>query len=283
MCCVLSHSVLSNSLQPHGLLFTRLLCPWDFPGKNTEMSCHFLLQGIFSTQGSNPCPMFWQVDSLPPCYLGSLIFDMVKLKSIICFLFVLVYLSVQFSRSVMSDSLQPHELQHVRPPCPSPTPRVHPNPCPLSRWCHPTISSSVVPFSSCLQSFLASGSFQMSQFFASGSQSIGVSATASVLLDWWEEHPVLISFRMDRLDLLAANAGDLRDMGSIPGWGRSPGGGHGNPLQYNPFQYSCPENPMDKGALQATVHGVTKSWTWLKWLSTYTYIMNHTVLFIIFA
>ena len=110
MCCVLSHSVLSNSLQPHGLLFTRLLCPWDFPGKNTEMSCHFLLQGIFSTQGSNPCLMYWQVDSLPPCYLGSLIFDMVKLKSIICFLFVLVYLSVQFSRSVMSDSLQPHEL-----------------------------------------------------------------------------------------------------------------------------------------------------------------------------
>ena len=104
-----------------------------FPGKNTEMSCHFLLQGIFSTQGSNPCLMYWQVDSLPPCYLGSLIFDMVKLKSIICFLFVLVYLSVQFSRSVMSDSLQPHELQHVRPPCPSPTPRVHPNPCPLSR------------------------------------------------------------------------------------------------------------------------------------------------------
>ena len=101
--------------------------------------------------------------------------------------------------------------------------------------------------------------------------------------DWWEEHPVLISFRMDRLDLLAANAGDLRDMGSIPGWGRSPAGGHGNPLQYNPLQYSCPENPMDKGAWQATVHGVTKSWTRLKWLSTYTYIMNHTVLFVIFA
>ena len=133
MCCVLSHSVLPNSLQPHGLLSTRLLCPWDFPGKNTEMSCHFLLQGIFSTQGSNPCLMYWQVDSLPLCYLGSLIFDMVKFKSIICFLFVLVYLSVQFSCSVMSGSLRPHELQHFRPPCPSPTPRVHPNPCPLSR------------------------------------------------------------------------------------------------------------------------------------------------------
>ena len=89
--------------------------------------------------------------------------------------------SVQFSRSVMSDSLQPHEPQLARPPCPSPTPRVHPNPCPLSRWCHPTISSSVVPFSSCPQSFPASGSFQMSQLFTSGGQSIGVSALASVL------------------------------------------------------------------------------------------------------
>ena len=71
--------------------------------------------------------------------------------------------SVQFSHSVMSDSLQPHELQHARPPCPSPTPRIHPNPCPSSRWCHPTISSSVIPFSSCPQSAPASGSFQMSQ------------------------------------------------------------------------------------------------------------------------
>ena len=89
--------------------------------------------------------------------------------------------SVQFSRSVMSDSSQPHEPQHARPLCPSPTPRVPPNPCPLSRWCHPTISSSVVPFSSCPQSFPASGSFQMSQLFASGGQSIGVSASTSVL------------------------------------------------------------------------------------------------------
>ena len=72
---------------------------------------------------------------------------------------------VQFSHSVMCDSLRPHELQHARPPCPSPTSGVHPNPCPLSRWCHPTISSSVVPFSSCLQSFPASGSFQMDQLF----------------------------------------------------------------------------------------------------------------------
>ena len=96
---------------------------------------------------------------------------------------------VQFSRSVMSDFLWPHEPQHARPPCPSPTPRVHPNPCPLCRWCHPTISSSVVPFSSCPQSFQTSGSFQMSQLSASSSHSIGVSASTSVLpmniQDWF--------------------------------------------------------------------------------------------------
>ena len=89
--------------------------------------------------------------------------------------------SVQFSHLVVSNSLWPRGLQHARPPCPSPTPGVHPNSCPLSRWCHPTISFSVIPFSSCLQSFLASGSFPMSQFFASGGQRIGVSASASVL------------------------------------------------------------------------------------------------------
>ena len=81
----------------------------------------------------------------------------------------------------MSDSLRPHELQHARPPCPSPTPRVYSNSCPSSRWCHPAISSSVVPFSSCPQSLPASESFPMSQLFAWGSQSIGVSALASVL------------------------------------------------------------------------------------------------------
>ena len=89
--------------------------------------------------------------------------------------------SVQFSCSVVSDSLRPHESQHARPPCPSPASRVHPDSCPLSQWCHPTVSSSVVPFSSCPQSFPASGSFEMSQFFASGGQSIGVSASTSVL------------------------------------------------------------------------------------------------------
>ena len=87
----------------------------------------------------------------------------------------------QFSCSVMSNSWQPHELQHARPPCPSPALGVHPNSCPLSGWCHPAISSSVFPFSSCPQSLSASESFLMSQLFACGGQSIGVSALASVL------------------------------------------------------------------------------------------------------
>ena len=91
------------------------------------------------------------------------------------------WISVQFSCSVVSDSLQPHESQHARPPCPSPTPRVHSNSCSSSRWCHPAISSSVVPFSSCPQSLPASESFPMSQLFAWGGQSTGVSASASVL------------------------------------------------------------------------------------------------------
>ena len=98
-------------------------------------------------------------------------------------------ISVQFSSSVVSNSLWPHELQHARLPCLSPTPRVHLDSCPLSRWCHPAISSSVVSFSSCPQSFPASGSFQISQLFASGGQSIGVSASTSVLpmntQDWF--------------------------------------------------------------------------------------------------
>ena len=88
--------------------------------------------------------------------------------------------SVHFSRSVVSDSLQPHDPQHARPPYPSPTPGVHPNPCLLCWWCHPTISSSVVPFSSCRQSFPALGSFQISQLSASGGQSIGLLASTSV-------------------------------------------------------------------------------------------------------
>ena len=98
----------------------------------------------------------------------------------------------------MSNSLQPHGLWHTRLPCPSPTPGAYSNSCPLSQWCHPTISSSVIPFSSCLQSFPASGSFPMSQFFTSDGQSVGVSASASSI-----EYSRLISFRIDRFDPLA--------------------------------------------------------------------------------
>ena len=115
--------------------------------------------------------------------------------------------SVEFSRSVVSNSLQPHELQHSRPPCPSPTPRVYPDSCPLG-WCHPAISSSVIPFSSCLQSFPASGSFPMSQLFTSDGQSTGASASASVLAS---EYSGLISFQNDWFDLLAGQ-GTLKSL-----------------------------------------------------------------------
>ena len=141
-----SRSVVSNSVQPHELQHARPPCPSPTPGVH-----------------SNSCALSWW------CYL--------TIREINHYPFS----SVQFSRSVVSNSLRPHEPQHARPPCPSPTPWVHPNPCPSSRWCHPIISSSVVPFSSCSQSFPASGSFQMSQLFASGGQSIGVSASTSVL------------------------------------------------------------------------------------------------------
>ena len=111
--------------------------------------------------------------------------------------FILQFSSVH---SVVSDSLRPHESQHARPPCPSPSPRVHSNSRPSSRWCHPAISSSVVPFSSCPQSLPASESFQMSQLITWGGQSTGVSALASFLP---KNTQGLISFRMDWLDLLA--------------------------------------------------------------------------------
>ena len=118
--------------------------------------------------------------------------------------------SVQFSHSFMSDSLWPHGLQHARPPCPSPTPRAYSNSCPFSWWCHPTISSSVVPFSSCPQSFPALVSFPMSQFFASGGQSTWASASASVLpmniQDWSPlERTGCISLQSKELSRILSN------------------------------------------------------------------------------
>ena len=114
--CAKFTSVVSDSLRPHGLQPTRLLCPWDSPGKNTRVGCHAHLQGIFLTQGLNRCLLHCQVGSLPLAPPG---------KPMVC--------SVQFSRSVVSNSLRPHELQHARPPCPSPTPGVHSDSRPLSQ------------------------------------------------------------------------------------------------------------------------------------------------------
>ena len=137
-----------------------------------------------STMLTKPQPR-WPIDScnipspLPPQ-------DLCTCCSVYLHLITLLLL---FSGSVVSDSLWPHGQQHPRPPCPSPSPTVCPNWCPLSRWCHPTISSPVAPFSSCLQSFPTLGSFPVSQFFASGDQRIGASASASVLpkniQDWF--------------------------------------------------------------------------------------------------
>ena len=115
--------------------------------------------------------------------------------------------SVQFSCSVDCDSLWPHGLQHTRPPCPSPTARIYPNPCPLSRWCHPTISSSVIPFSSCPQSFPASGSWNESALCNRWPKYWSFSFSISPS----NEHWVLISFRMDWLDLLAVQ-GTLKSL-----------------------------------------------------------------------
>ena len=113
---------------------------------------------------------------------------------------------LQFSHSIVSNSLWPNGLHHARLPCPSPTPRICSNSCPLSQWCHPTISSFVIPFSSCLQAFPVSGSFQMSQFFPSGGQSIGASSTSPS-----SEYSGLISFRIDWFDLPAVQ-GTLKSL-----------------------------------------------------------------------
>ena len=167
----------------------------EFSRRKYGGGCHFILHRDFLIKGLNTqlsrSPA-WQADSLPPWHWGSARRQ---------------YQFSQFSCSVGSDSLQPHEPKHARPPCPSPTPRVYSNSCTLSQWCHPTISSSVIPFPSCLQSFPASGSFPMSQFFASGSQSIRVSASASVLpmslQDWfplgWTGSISLLSKKLSRV------------------------------------------------------------------------------------
>jgi len=157
----------------HGILLARKL-EWltisfsrgFFPNQGSNpgfLHCRWILY-LLSNQGKL---LFWDVFSLFPHFEF--------------FFFFFNHQSVKFSCSVVSDSLWAHKPQHARPPCPSPTPGIYPNPCPSSRWWHSTISSSVVPFSSCPQSFPASGSFPMSQLFAAGGQITGVSASASVL------------------------------------------------------------------------------------------------------
>ena len=171
-CCHWGHSKrLGLSGWLHARMSRHLTFQWIYPPSATWGTCAgfpWSLENMRTTKGilgplKGLCTGSWSFH--PPLHI---------------YMYIYMYVSVQFSRSVVSDSLRPHELQHARPPCPSPTPRVHPNSCPLCRWCHPTISFSVIPFSSCPQSFPASGSFQMSQLFTSGGLSIGVSASTSV-------------------------------------------------------------------------------------------------------
>ena len=183
---------MSDPLWPHGLQPTRLFCPWDSPRRilkwlpcpsagalpdpGTELTSSALAGGFFTSE-----PPLWN-----PCLSNTE--DKNYLRTMRIKRNRDWKLS-QFSCSVVSNSLRPHGLQHIRLPCPSPTARACWNSCPSSWWCHPTISSSVIPFSSCLESFSASGSFPMSPFFTLGSQSIGASASASVLpmniQDWF--------------------------------------------------------------------------------------------------
>ena len=179
-------SIMSNSLRSCGLQPTRLLCQWDFPGKNTGLGCHFLLQRIFPNQASNLHLLYllhWQADSLllAPTSVSQSVQSLSRVWRFATpwtatrqASLSITFSSVQSSSVTQcgSNSLRPHELQHARPPCPSPTPRVHPNSCPSSRWCHPAISSSVVPFFSCLQFLPASDSFPVSQLFPWGGQNM---------------------------------------------------------------------------------------------------------------
>ena len=205
---------MSDSVWPHRHQPTRLSCPWNSPGKNTGVGCHFLLQCMkvkkwkwkwshvrllatpWTAAYQAPPSMgfsrqeYWSGVPLPsplvawgdgkPRKLNKMRWQkstFLKMEQNKTPEQQLNFNSVQFSCPVLSESLRPHGLQHNRSPYPSPTPGVYSNLCPLSQWCHPTTSSYVVPFSSHLQSFSASGSFQMSQFFTSGGQNIGASVS----------------------------------------------------------------------------------------------------------
>ena len=235
-----SHSVLSDSLQPHGLQNARLACPspspgvcsnsrplsrWcqpinslsvtlfsscsqpfpasgTFPMQKSDLKLHHFCRHVLNATSKWLCfqvsESWFRKKTLMFSWLSTMLYFQEKV--IFSYFVSQGTCSVQFSHSVMSDSLWPHGLQHTRPPCLSPTPRVYLNSCLLSWWCHSTISSSVIPLSSRHQSFPASGSSQMSQFFSWGGQSLGVSAST---FSPSNEYSGLISFRMDWLDLLA--------------------------------------------------------------------------------
>ena len=162
----------------------------EFSRPDTGVGCHSLLPRIFPTQGSNYGLLYCRQTLYQLNHQG------IPHQSI-----------SQFSCSVMSNSLQPHGLQHARPPCLLPTPGVYSNSCPLSWWCHPTISSSVIPFSSCLQSFPASGSFPMCPIFTSGGKVLELQVSISPS----NEYSGLISFRVEWLDLLT-DQGTLKSL-----------------------------------------------------------------------
>ena len=187
-------------------------------------------------------PKYLPLDANDPCYNSWLLLPL-------------------FSRSLVSNSLWPHGLQHARPPCPSPTPRVYSNSCPLSQWCHPTISSSAVPFSSCPQSFPASGSFPVSQLFASGGQSTGVLDSASVLSmrsQCWSPLGLtgLISLQSRGLSrvFFSTTVWKHRFFITQPSF-----------LRRVLLETS---KPRDRGAWCAAIYGVARSQTWLKRLSS---------------
>ena len=187
VCCPQSWS---NFLRPQGLQTTRLLCPWDFTDKNTRAVCHFLLQVICHTRDWTCSLLNWQAGSLPLSHLCSPLKWILlgKYLDTINFLGYTLQKQKQTNKQLWFSSvtqscptLWPHGLQHAWLPCPSPAPRACSDSCPSTQWCHPTISSSVVSFASCLKSFPASGSFPMSQFLASGGKSIGTSASVLAL------------------------------------------------------------------------------------------------------
>ena len=200
-------------------------------------------EGICHWQGSNTSTVTLCTQSLYPLSVTLLMNSRV--------FFLLCNHSVQFSLSVVSDSLWPHESQHARPPCPSPTPRVHSNSWPSSWWCYPAILILCHPLlplptipPSINWSFLITNPWHLKTNFLNTRVSVTyvLWILCYILLEWVAQVALLVKNP-------PADAGDKRDLGLIPGSGRSPGGGH-----YNPLQYSCQENPTDKGAWQASVH-----------------------------